>query len=255
MSGYATDVDILIEEVDPTPENYERFVEAIRMTSKKHIPMGYGSHYIPGLSEESKSLYEAYKKQYMSNPLDSTTLDTGNELISKMAAENKRRWEEMITSTDLTGNTRKAWQTIKKISNDPIAPNPPCLFTANQVAHQLLVNDLGEMLTMPKCPKLFLISEDDSSLVLPFTEEEYKKGIVTLKNKAAGIDDVLVEQLKLCLHNPCPQRWGTRFHFLGKPAVAPCCLAGSAPHKSGGRRVKSWPDDTHKQTHSSHLDM
>ena len=36
-----------------------------------------------------------------------------------------------------------------------------------------------------------------SSLVFPFTEEEYKKGIVTLKNKkAAGIDDVLVEQLK-----------------------------------------------------------
>ena len=45
----------------------------------------------------------------MSKPFDSTTLDTGNELISKMAAENKRRWEEMITSTDLTGNSRKTW--------------------------------------------------------------------------------------------------------------------------------------------------
>ena len=61
-----------------------------------------------GLSEESTSLYEAYKKKYMSNPFDSTTLDIGNELISKMAAENKRRWEEMITSIDLTGNSRKA---------------------------------------------------------------------------------------------------------------------------------------------------
>ena len=39
-SGYAIDVDILIDEVDPTPENYERFVEAIRVTSRKHIPMG-----------------------------------------------------------------------------------------------------------------------------------------------------------------------------------------------------------------------
>ena len=36
-------------------------------------------------------IYEAYKKQYMSNHFDITTLDTGNELISKMAAENKRR--------------------------------------------------------------------------------------------------------------------------------------------------------------------
>ena len=101
-SGYATDVDILIDEVDPTPENYEMFVEAIRVTSRKHIPRGCRSHYIPGLSEESKSIYEAYKKQYPSNHFVSTTLDTGNELISRMAAENRKTWEEMITLTNLT---------------------------------------------------------------------------------------------------------------------------------------------------------
>ena len=132
----------------------------------------------------------------MSNPFDSTTLDTGNEMISKMTAENKRRWEEMITSTDMTGNSWKAWQTIKNIYNDPTTSKPPCLVTTNQVAHQLLVNGLGEMPTKHRCPKLSLISEDDSSLVFHFTEEEYKKGITTLKTKkAAGIDDVLVEQL------------------------------------------------------------
>ena len=69
-SGYATDIDILIDEVDPTSENYDRFVEVIRVTSRKNIPMVCGRHYIPGLSEESKSLYEAYKKQYMSNPFE-----------------------------------------------------------------------------------------------------------------------------------------------------------------------------------------
>ena len=96
-SGHATDVDILIEEVDPTPENYERCVEDIRVTSRKHIPRACRSHYIPGISVESKSIYEAY------HPLDSTTLDTGNELIINMAAENKRTWEDRITSTDLNG--------------------------------------------------------------------------------------------------------------------------------------------------------
>ena len=50
---------------------------------------------------------------------------------------------------------------------------------------------------------------------------------------------------KLCLHNPSPEM-GARFRFLGKLIVAPCRIAGSAPHKSGGRRVKSWPNDTHK---------
>ena len=111
------------DEVDPTPENYERFVEAILVTLRKHIPRGCRSHYIPGLSEESNSLYEAYKKQYMSNPFDSTTLDTANKLISKMAVENKR-WEEIITSTDLTGNSQNAWQTIRKISTPQLQNHP-----------------------------------------------------------------------------------------------------------------------------------
>ena len=62
------------------------------------------------------------------------------------------------------------------------------------------------MPTKPKCPKLSPISEDDSSMVFPFTEEEYNKGIATLKNKkAAGIDDVLVEQLKNL--GPRAHRW------------------------------------------------
>ena len=62
------------------------------------------------------------------------------------------------------------------------------------------------MPTKPNCPKVSSISEDDSSLVFPFTEEEYKKGIATLKNKkAVGIDDVLVEQLKNL--GPRAHRW------------------------------------------------
>ena len=69
-SGYAKDIDILIDEVDPTSENYDRFVEVIRVTSRKNISMVCRRHYIPGLSEESKSLYEAYKKQYESNPFE-----------------------------------------------------------------------------------------------------------------------------------------------------------------------------------------
>ena len=55
-----------IEEVDAIPENYERFVEMLCMASRKHIPRGCRSNYIPGFTDESKSLYEAYKKQYSS---------------------------------------------------------------------------------------------------------------------------------------------------------------------------------------------
>ena len=50
-SAYAIDIDILIDEVDPTPENYDMYVEAICVKSRKHIPMGCRRHYISGISE------------------------------------------------------------------------------------------------------------------------------------------------------------------------------------------------------------
>ena len=116
--GFSADLDSNIEEVDAIPENYERFVEMLRMTSRKHIPRGCRSNYMPGLTDESKSLYEAYKKQYLIDPFGETTIDTGNTLIDNMKDEKKKSWEEVITSTDLTHNSRRTWQTIRKLSND-----------------------------------------------------------------------------------------------------------------------------------------
>ena len=52
---------------------------------------------------------------------------------------------------------------------------------------------------MPSKPKRPVIPETEAgtSMVSPFSEDEYRKGVATLKNnKAAGRDDVLVEQLK-----------------------------------------------------------
>ena len=55
---------------------------------------------------------------------------------------------------------------IRKISNDHTASKPPCLVTANQVAHQLLINGRGEMPIKLKWPILSPISEDDFSLII-----------------------------------------------------------------------------------------
>ena len=53
------------------------------------------------------------------------------------------------------------------------------------------------MSTKPKRPTLPPTTEVGESMVYPFSEEEYRRGITALKNnKTAGIDDVLVEQLK-----------------------------------------------------------
>ena len=80
----------------------------------------------------------------------------------------------------------------QKVIQRPSTQNPPCIVNANQVAHQLLINGQGTMPTKPKRPILPPIQE---GIVCPFSEEEYKQGISALKNnKAAGSDDVLVEQ-------------------------------------------------------------
>ena len=77
------------------------------MAPRRHIPRGCRTNYIPGLTDESKTLYESYQEQYRCNPLDDGTIDAGNKLIELMAKQTKERWEEMITSIDLTHNSRK----------------------------------------------------------------------------------------------------------------------------------------------------
>ena len=114
--------------------------------------------------------------------------------------------EEVITSTNMTHNSHKAWKMIRKLSNHPTTSNPPCPVSANQVAHQPLVNGRGTMPSKPKHPVLHPATEGDYSMVYPFSEEEYRKEVAILNNnKALGRDDVRVEQLKNL--GPKAHRW------------------------------------------------
>ena len=88
---FSTGFDEAIEEVEPIPENYERFIGLVRVVSRRHIPRGCSTNYIPGLTEESQSLYEAYKKQYSCNPFAEGTLETGNKLIDTIKEEEMGR--------------------------------------------------------------------------------------------------------------------------------------------------------------------
>ena len=146
------------------------FKECVRVVSRWHIPRGCRTNYIPGLTEESKSLYEAYQKQYSRKPVDEETLETGNRLTDKIRKERKEKWDELITSTDLTHNSRNVWQTIRKTFNDLTTTNPPCLVTANQVAHQLLINIKATMSNKPKRQVLPQYREGMRSVVCPFSE-------------------------------------------------------------------------------------
>ena len=173
------------------------FVESVHVASRRHIPSGSRTEYVSCLTEESKSLYEADKCKYSISPFDNGTIESGNILIDKMTEGKRKRWEEVITSTNMTHNSRKVWKTIRKLSNDPTTSNPPYLVSAKQDAQQLLVNGRGTMPSKLKHSVLPPVTEGDYSMVYLFSEEEYRKGVAILKNnKASGRDDVLVEQLK-----------------------------------------------------------
>ena len=83
------------------------------MALRKHIPRGYRSNYIPGLTDETKSLYEAYKKQYSTDPFGEMTIDTGNTLIDKMKDEKRGPTEGACSMGDLRKEPAR-WGDLQK---------------------------------------------------------------------------------------------------------------------------------------------
>ena len=47
--AFSTDLDTL-SDIDPSTENYDRFVKVVHATVKKHIPRGCRKNYVPGLT-------------------------------------------------------------------------------------------------------------------------------------------------------------------------------------------------------------
>ena len=77
-NGYSAELDKLIEDVEPIPANYKCFVKSVRIASRRHIRWGCRTEYVPGLTDELNSLYEAYKCKYSSSPFDDGTIESGN---------------------------------------------------------------------------------------------------------------------------------------------------------------------------------
>ena len=96
----------------------------------------------------------------------------------------------MIESTDFTHSSRKAWKTINKLTKDYTEPQQQYKVTANQVAHQLLLNGNGNKLHVPQREKMPRQTVTDSKLTSPLLMEDLLHGVKALKyNNAGGLDD------------------------------------------------------------------
>ena len=77
-----------------------------------------------------------------------------------------------------------------------VSPQQQCSVTADQEAHQLLLNGKGNIDHVPQREKRPKQDATESMLMSPFQMEDLLKGINALKNnKAAGLDDMLCEQI------------------------------------------------------------
>ena len=193
---YAYQLDAAVENIPATAECYDRFVNTLRKVARKNNPRGCRRNYVPGLTPESIQLIEEYREKYEDDPFSDSAITLGDELMIAISEERRKAWQTLIESSDMTHNSKKAWSTIRKLCNDPCKPKQHCKTTANQVAHQLLLNGRAPN----RQPKVRLDRQrypDDPGFTKAFTAEELDIGISVLKNgKAPGLDDIQTELIK-----------------------------------------------------------
>ena len=142
-------------------------------------------------------MYEDYQTRFAEDPLNEDTVRVGDALLDEISEAQRSKWKEMIESTDFSHSSRKAWKTINKLTKDYTEPQQQCKVTADQVAHKLLLNGKGNKLHVPRRVKMQRQAVTESNLTSPFLMEDLLHGVKALKNtKAAGLDDMLCEQIK-----------------------------------------------------------
>ena len=124
------------------------------------------------------------------------TIALGEELTNAISEQRRVSWQTLIELIDMTHNSKKAWSTICKLCNHPCKSNQQYNTTANQVAHQLLLNG-----RVPKKQSKVRLDRQmypgDLGFTRSFTVAELEDGITALKNgKAPGLDDIQTELIR-----------------------------------------------------------
>ena len=77
---------------------------------------------------------------YNLDPFSDDTIQLGDELTTLMTDERSEKWKELITSVDMTRNSKNAWATIKRLDSESHTQTRVAAVTPNQVAKQLMQN-------------------------------------------------------------------------------------------------------------------
>ncbi|KAJ8399018.1 hypothetical protein AAFF_G00416850 [Aldrovandia affinis] len=202
--GFQEDLERKIAHLPADPKDYDKFTKLVHKAARKNIPRGCHTQYI--LDAPSTELYERYQQLYESDPFAESTTEVGERLMTSLSEHRQLKWKNLLETTDMLKNSKKVWSLIRKISNDPSTPTQQqYTTTANQVAHQLLLN--GKSTTKQPRPKVDRVKHSQTmGLTKPFSLEELNTSINTLKTgKAIRLDNIFTEEIKH--FGPLMRKW------------------------------------------------
>ena len=110
--SFTTDLENQIYNITPNPNNYKLFTNLVQNILQKHIPCECQTRYVPCLNKESLNMLDKYKTLYKEDPFAEDTITAGEQLMASMTQEHKGKWLDTIESTDMSRNSKKAWNLI-----------------------------------------------------------------------------------------------------------------------------------------------
>ena len=116
--------------------NYLSFTTILKNSAKTSIPRGFRKSYIPTWDTECDNLYRNYL-----SATDATELrDLATRLIDRLDEKRKERWEEAVANIDFTHSSRKAWQSVNRLTGRSPKKSTTCPLHPNVLARRLVAN-------------------------------------------------------------------------------------------------------------------
>jgi len=174
--------------IEPDPKNYLCFINLVQTISRKCIPRG--------CSQATLNKLRDYNDMYESDPFAEETIALGEEVMQDISGAKREEWKNVVEGIDMKNNSYKARKLLRKLNSEKVKQYEHINVKPNEIARQLVLN--GK--TKNKSAKIKIQRSKEREVnhfQEPFRTEELDEAISMLKaRKAAGVDDILSEQIK-----------------------------------------------------------
>ena len=110
------------------------FTFSLKATAKSSIPRGFRKSYVPIRDENCNKLYHSYLK--------AQTNDKIHEKVTPLVGKKRQsQWIETITSIDLRRSSRRAWNSLKRLTGSKTTKKS-FYIQPNLIAQQVVQNGI-----------------------------------------------------------------------------------------------------------------